>query len=176
MEELIFTLPESGDEIRATEFKEEFFDNNERIINGSAQLDMLDYSEWLTMTKNNREAETVNPNWVVCKTFFVVRKSDNKIIGIIDIRHSIEHEILLNYAGHIGYSVRPTERKKGYATKMLQMGLEYLKSININKAMLGCLVDNMGSNKTIKNCGGVLTETKPYTDGSLMNIYWIDIK
>lgn len=118
-------------------------------------------------------------------TFFAVRKRDLKIVGIIDIRHKLGNDFLVQYGGQVGYSVRPSEREKGYATEILKMGMEYAKSLSIEKLMIACFSDNLPSIKTIVKCGGILFETKPYTDGQLVNIphsenklvniYWIDI-
>lgn len=93
---------------------------------------------------------------------------------MIDIRHHLNNPFLTEFGGHIGYAVRPSERKKGYATQMLKMALEYAKSLGITKIMLGCYSDNTASVETIGNCGGILTESKLYTDGKPMNIYWIE--
>jgi predicted acetyltransferase len=105
---------------------------------------------------------------------------------MIDIRHNLGNEFLTQYGGHIGCSVRPGERKKGYATEILKMGLDYAKSLNIEKVMIGCFSDNISSIRMIEKCGGVLSETKPFmgeevinlpdTDGKYVNIYWIDLK
>ena len=168
----------------AEDFKNEFFKIKELIIPGSAMLDQLEFEQWLVHNANNRNENTVNSGWVVATTFFAVRKSDSKIVGIIDIRHSLENDFLKNYGGHIGYSVRPNERKKGYATEMLKMGLEYIISLNIEKVMIACFSDNISSIRTIEKNGGVLYETKPYveeqniklphSDIQSVNIYWIN--
>jgi predicted acetyltransferase len=135
----------------------------------------MEYEQWLSNTEKNSRPETVREDWVVATTYFVVRKDDNKIIGMIDIRHSINNVFLTKYGGHIGYAVRPSERKKGYATKMLTMALEYAKSIGLQKVMLGCYSNNIASIKTITKCGGVLTESKPCADGTPINVYWVDL-
>ena len=62
---------------------------------------------------------------------FAVREHDQKIIGMIDIRHNLENDFWAEYGGHLGYSVRPSERRKGYATEIMKMGLEYAKSLGI---------------------------------------------
>ena len=169
----------------AEDFKNDFFKMKEFIIPGSALLDQFEFEQWLVHNANNRNENTVNSGWVVATTFFAIRKSDSKIVGIIDIRHSLENDFLKNYGGHIGYSVRPNERKKGYATEMLKMGLEYIKSLNIEKVMIACFSDNISSIRTIEKNGGVLYETKPYveeqniklphSDVQSVNIYWIKI-
>ncbi|MDF2479475.1 MAG: hypothetical protein K0S24_4958 [Sphingobacterium sp.] len=87
----------------------------------------------------------------------------------------LNNVFLTQYGGHIGYAVRPSERKKGYAIKMLTMALEYAKSLGLQKVMLGCYSNNVASIKTITKCGGVLTKSKPYADGTPMNVYWVSL-
>jgi len=169
-------IPTIHHKAEAERFKDEFFEAQEKVINGSALLDQMAYEPWLISTTNNRQKTTVKRGWAVSDTFFATTKSDNRIIGIIDIRHSLTNDALKNYFGHIGYAVRPSERKKGYATKILKKGLEHAKTLHIEKVMLGCYSDNVASIRTIERCSGKLTETKPYTDGKPLNIYWIKLK
>jgi len=175
MPEIALELPRADHEQRANEFKQEFLLHQEPVINGSALLDRMDYGEWLAFTTRNRDPETVHPDWVPASTFFAVRNSDHSIVGMIDIRHHLNNAFLASYGGHIGYSVRPGERRKGYATQMLRLALAYAASLPLPRVMLGCYADNAASAKTILKCGGQLTATKPYTDGRLMNIYWIEL-
>lgn len=172
--DIILELPAIEHEDRANQLKDEFIKNNERVINGSALLDQMDYREWLKNTRRNNNPATVREDWVVATTYFAVRKCDNRIIGMIDVRHSLDNEFLQEFGGHIGYAVRPSERNKGYGTQMLKMALEYAKSLNITKIMLGCYKANIASIKTISKCGGILTESK-FHDGKPVNVYWIDI-
>jgi len=185
MNELELQLPTLQHKIAAENFKSEFLEKQEPVIYGSALFDQMEYEQWLTHNTNNRHESTVNIGWVTATTFFAVRKRDLKIVGVIDIRHNLGNEFLTQYGGHMGYSVRPSERKKGYATDILKMGVEYAKSLNIEKLMIACFSDNIPSIKTIIKCGGVLFETKLYTEGQLVsipnseeklvNIYWIDL-
>ena len=173
MNKIELQLPTLLHKPAAENFKSEFFEMQERVINGSALLDQMEYDEWLIHNTNNRHESTVSSDWVAATTFFAVRISNNKIIGMIDIRHNLENEFLTQYGGHIGISVRPSERKKGYATEILRLGLEYAKSLNIEKVMVACYSDNIPSVRVIEKCGGVLSEVKPYEDGKLVNIYWV---
>lgn len=175
MTEMSLVLPAIQHENFANDFKKEFFGNGESVINGSALFDQMEYRAWLENTKKNSSPATVQPNWVVATTFFAVRKSDEKLIGMIDIRHSLDNQLLAEYGGHIGYSILPSERRKGYATQMLKLALDYAKTLNLKKVMLGCKSNNIASQKTIVKCGGKLTEQKPYVDGTPVNIYWIDL-
>lgn len=111
------------------------------------------------------------------KTYFLIRKNDNKLIGMINIRHHLSTK-MLEYGGHIGYGVRPTERRKGYNKINLYLGLiKALEEFNLDKVMLDCDVKNLGSDKTIQALGGVLERTGiDYYDGALTNVYWINTK
>lgn len=111
------------------------------------------------------------------KTYFLIRKNDNKLIGMINIRHHLTPKMLV-HGGHIGYGIRPTERRKGYNKINLYLGLlKVLEEFNLDKVMLDCDVKNLGSDKTIQALGGVLerTDIDDY-DGVLTNVYWINTK
>jgi predicted acetyltransferase len=186
MNELELQLPTLEHKVAAENFKSEFSEKQEPVIYGSALFDQMEFEQWLAHNTNNRHESTVNIGWVTATTFFAVKKHDLKIIGMIDIRHNLGNEFLAQYGGHVGYSVRPSERRKGYATEMLRMGIEYAKSLKIEKMMIACFSDNTPSIKTIEKCGAVLTETKPYIGGQLcmniphseekfVNVYWIEL-
>ena len=138
---------------KAIEFKMEFFSYNENTINGSELLDQTDnYEEWLGAVTANTSEETVNPNWVVTDTFFAIDE-DDRIVGIIDLRHTL-NDFLKDF-GNCGYSVRPTERKKGYATEMLRLIIDAAKENGLKELHLGVERANEPSIKTIKKNGGV---------------------
>ncbi|KKP87491.1 MAG: hypothetical protein UR90_C0003G0008 [Parcubacteria group bacterium GW2011_GWC1_35_8] len=98
----------------------------------------------------------------------------NKFIGWVKIRHQLNENLLLQ-GGHIGYAIRPSERKKGYGTKILELALSVAKSLGIEKALLTCDDDNFGSGKIIEKNGGIL-ENKVDNDGKLKRRYWIENK
>lgn len=93
--------------------------------------------------------------WVPSLTYFYVREEDDKIVGMMNIRLA-ENDFILAEAGHIGYCIRPTERRKHYATQMLSEGVRVCKLMRINNVIVSCDNDNVGSAKTIMNNGGVL--------------------
>lgn len=153
-QEIKLVVPALEHKKKALEFKEEFFAHGEKDMNGSELLDHTDsYEEWLQSVTNNKSIDTVDENWAVTDTFFAIRVEDNKIIGIIDLRHSLND--FLKDCGHIGYSVRPTERNKGYATKMLKEVVQIAKKENIMTLQLSCMKSNLPSYKTIINNGGI---------------------
>lgn len=104
--------------------------------------------------------------------------NNEKFIGEINIRHEL-NSFLINYGGHIGYEVRQSECMKGYGTKMLSMALKYCKeALNLNKVLITCDDDNIGSIKVIENNGGIL-ENKVKNILPRGNVttrrYWINI-
>ena len=156
----------------ALEFKQEFFDNGETVINGSEMLDNMDsYEEWLTSIKDNQSVDTVNPNWVVTDTFFTV-DGNNRIVGIIDLRHTL-NDFLKDF-GNSGYSVRPSERRKGYATKMLAMIKDVAKEAGLSRLQMSVERDNESSIKTIVNNGGVYERSFEF-QGELADVYMIEL-
>ena len=108
------------------------------------------------------------------KTFLLIRKNDDKIIGCINIRWNLT-KYMKKYSGNIGYGIRPTERNKGYNKINLYLGLLEAKKLNLNKVMLVCETNNLPSSKTIEALGGILErkEIDP-NDGVLTSYYWID--
>ena len=149
-------------------------------LNGAGALDKIyegyTFEEALDRClkmKNEKYARSVNrcPG----KTLKKKKKNDNKIIGCANLRWNLTKEIL-KFGGHIGYSIRPTERRKGYNKINLYLILKKKKKIGLDKVMLDCSVNNYGSDKTIKALGGVLErcEIDPW-DNELTNVYWIDI-
>lgn len=154
----------------ALDFRQEFFDNEEPVIHGSEMFDNInDYDAWIKAITDNTNQETVNPNWVVTDTFFALDET-NKIIGIIDLRHSLKG--FLKDFGNCGYSIRPSERKKGYATEMLRILLPIAKNAGLNELHLAVEIDNEPSVKTIKKNGGVY-ERSFELNGTKADIYQI---
>ena len=109
------------------------------------------------------------------KTFLLIRVSDNKIVGTINIRWNLNDK-MLRFGGHIGYGIRPTERRKGYNKINLYLGMIEAKKVGLEKVMLDCDVNNLGSDRTLKALGGKLerTEIDP-SDGVLTNVYWFNV-
>lgn len=151
------------------DYKKEHFSYGEYVINGSELLDQTEnYEEWLNIVTLNTNADTVNPSWVVTDTFFAVRKADKKIIGIIDLRHTLNN-FLKNF-GNCGYSVRPSERKKGYATEMLRQMLCIAKHSGMRELYLSVEKNNIPSIKTIIKNGGIYERSFIHND-EMADIY-----
>ena len=158
---------------QALEYRNEHFLSGENIINGSELLDQTEnYEEWLAAVTANTNKESVNENWVVTDTFFAIRKSDNKIIGIIDLRHTL-NDFLKDF-GNCGYSVRPSERGKGYATEMLRQIIGIAKKAGLSELHLSVERSNKASINVIQSNGGVYERSFTY-ESELADIYRIEI-
>ena len=109
------------------------------------------------------------------KTFLLIRANDNKIVGSINIRWNLPEE-MRRFGGHIGYGIRPTERRKGYNKINLYLGLIKIKEMGLKDIQLSCEADNIGSVKTLEALGGILKETgiDPY-DNTLTSVYLFNV-
>lgn len=149
-------------------------------INGTGSLDQIldGYTfEQALESCLNMQYEEYAKKFGRCpgKTFLLIRKNDNKIIGTINVRWNLTEKVK-QFGGNIGYGIRPTERRKGYNKMNLYLGLIEAKKIGLDKVMLDCDVENLGSSKTMEALGGKLerTEIDPY-DGILTSVYWINV-
>lgn len=132
--------------------------------------------EWITMCRMRKNEATCRQAGVdvPSTTYFAVRKSDNRLVGVIDLRHHINHPILGTWGGHCGYTVRPCERNKGYAKEMLRLNLQNAKAHGIDRLLVTCYPANKASEKVIRANGGVYEKTV-VVDGIEIQRFWIDI-
>lgn len=105
-------------------------------------------------------------------TFFCLDIERNIFVGAVNIRHYLNENLLLN-GGHIGDGVRPSERRKGIATQMIALALQECKKLGIDKVLVVCDKENIGSAKSIINNGGIL-ENEVIVDGVVEQRYWIE--
>ena len=80
---------------------------------------------------------------------------ENTIKGVINLRHWLTPG-LEAHGGHIGYTVAPSHRRQGIATAMLARVLPHANGLNIDRVLVSCVVENIGSRRAIDNNGGVL--------------------
>lgn len=123
---------------------------------------------------DNLEIKEVKNGLVPDSTFFCLDVERNIIVGAVNIRHYL-NDHLLAHGGHIGDGIRPSERRKGYATKMIGLALEECKKLGIKKVLMVCDKNNVGSAKSIVKNGGIL-ENEQDVDGTIEQRYWIDLE
>ncbi len=171
MDRLKLVLPTAADKQAIWDYREEFLDNNDHLDGTGGLADAQDFESWYQNNLANRSPETVRPGLVPASTYLAVLQDSGELIGMIDIRHRL-NEGLLQFGGHIGYSVRPSRRRQGYAVEMLRLGLAECRKLGIDRVLLTCNKTNIGSAKTIQHNGGIL-ENEIQTPDRITQRYWI---
>jgi len=138
-------------------------------------LNLNNYDEYLIKTTNFHNNINVHEQFVSATTYFLMDEKQDKILGAVNIRHML-NDYLLRVGGNIGYGIAPSERRKGYATKMLSLSLDKCREIGLEKVLLCCNKSNIGSAKTIKNNGGILENEIKEDNGNIIQRYWINLK
>lgn len=180
MEEIKLVAPDPGYAGDIWAFRQEILNADEDSEDQFAGCLSLDTSssaeEWIRICALRRSAATCNETGVQVPSdmYLAVRQSDHRIVGIIDLRHHIDHPVLGTWGGHCGYSVRPSERGKGYATEMLRLNILNAKRLSIPRMLVTCSTGNAASEKVILANGGVYEKTLD-VDGEKIKRYWIDV-
>ncbi len=134
--------------------------NNEKYLAGDCSLilnksymQINDFYKWYRLVSNLDSEEKLKKNQVGCTTFLVLRKSDDYLIGIFDIRHSLNYKNGKIF-GHLGVDIRPSERNKGYYKEILHLAIDKAKEFSINPLVISCEYDNIVSYKGLKSVFG----------------------
>ena len=155
-------------QIQITEMLDEWYASGEKIVPYAIRrLNYHDFENYcLNLEKwDMREGQVPN------STFFCLDEDRNLVVGAINIRHYL-NEDLMRDGGHIGDGVRPSERRKGIATEMIALALQECRKLGIDKVLMVCDKDNIGSAKSIINNGGVL-ENEIMDGENVVQRYWI---
>ena len=158
------------------EYRRAFLENGDQL-HGTARLEEVEiYEEWLKFEE--RALRKYGESYVPATIYLCIRIKDNKLVGMIEFRHEL-NEFLLQYGGHIGYSVHPNERKKGYAKEMLRLMLIKCKQYGKERVLVNCDKDNIASSKTMIANGAVLEneviDTVNLTKSGIIQRYWIKL-
>lgn len=168
-------LPNKTHKKQVEEYKQKMFDANSSM-DGCGDLKSCDFDEWLKRCKDYKAGKNLPLGYVPATQYICIRKTDNKLIGMLQIRHSLT-EFLLNYGGHIGDSISPDERQKGYGKKMLGLGIAKCKNLGIEKVLITCKDTNAASRKCIIANGGVYEDTRHFEPENInLERYWVKVK
>ena len=177
MEKFYLEEASLGRKQEAIEFIEEHLKYNSDIAGVSGlNHEYQNYEKWIEKLELIKKAETCPNNICIGREYFLIRENDNKLVGMINLRWNL-NEWMMQNTGHIGYGIRPTERRKGYNKISLYLCLLKAQELGLDKVLLTASENNLGSVKTIEALGGILENKIPdYEDENvLMGRYWIDV-
>lgn len=143
------------------------------LIPWSLNLDTADFDSLVEKLNGYSDGFELPDGFVPCSIFWMIN-NENKVLGAIEIRHRL-NDYLSFRGGHIGYGIRPSERRRGYASHMLSLALQQCKTIGLSKVLITCLKNNIGSAKTIMHNGGIL-DSEDTDNGEIFQRYWIKLK
>lgn len=151
--------------------------DKDNVFEGLSNLKNItkeNFNDFLVELEKNKNIKLYKPH-LVNQTTYLLMDECNHVYGGVNIRHEL-NENLLNHGGNIGYLIRPSERKKGYAKVMLKLALEECNKLGIKKVLISCRKENIGSEKVIESNGGIF-EDEQYSkeNNNTYKRYWITI-
>ena len=183
MEQMFLVKPSMDFAQEIVDFRQEFLEEGSAICGAGPLENMTSIEDYLEKCKLYESWDSVPEGRVPGTQFLCVKKDPRgtshegmRLVGMINARHCL-NEALLNYSGHIGYSVRKDERCKGYAKWMLSSCLNFYKTqLGIFRVLITCAPWNEASRRTILSCGGVYEDTR-YCEARNENSerYWIEL-
>ena len=172
--ELVLRLPTKKYKKSIEEFKKGLLENGSST-DGCGTLKNDDFETWLKKCNDWRFGKNLPNGFVQSTQYIMVRKTDNKVVGMFQIRHEL-NDFLLNFGGNIGYSISFDEINKKYGTTILKLGLKKCKELKLKKVLITCLSTNIASRKCILANGGKYENTNHLYDANVdLERYWIKL-
>lgn len=157
-------------------YKDEMMDNGDSFDGCAGLEDVNSFEEWIDF--ETRLRAKYKDGYVPSEVFLAVRSMDNRVVGIIDFRHPLT-DFLFRFGGNIGYSVRLSEREKGYATERLRLLLTVCRELGETRVLLTCDSKNYASQRVIIGNGGVLeneiVDSVGLGESGIIQRYWISL-
>ncbi len=151
----------------------EFDAAGERFFNEQHRaLARQDFAGYVAQLEAQAHGERLPPGCVAEHVYWLVR-AGTEIVGTSRLRRSLT-PALEDIGGHIGYNIRPSARRRGYGTRQLALILERARALGLDRVLLTCDTDNVGSARIIERNGGVLASlgVSPIS-GKQISRYWI---
>lgn len=167
MVRLELVIPQKEHEIAVMDFREEFLKARERISGGVGLEQAENYQDWL-------EHKYIPHYGLVDEAVFLAFDSVGNLVGISDIRLGT-NDFIQTFAGQIGYNVRPSQRRKGYASEILRLTLKKATQYGYQNILITCNEPNITSAKIIEKNGGVLEKIIPHPGYPNVKRYYINL-
>jgi predicted acetyltransferase len=133
-----------------------------------------DFAKYVKGRLDWKKGKNLPEGWIPSTTFWLVRDND-VILGTSRLRHKLT-EHLRNIGGHIGYNIRPSQRRKGYGTLILELTLQKARELGLKRVLITCDDDNIASIKIIERNGGVLEDKITNEERNVpKRRYWIGL-
>lgn len=165
---LKLVIPEQKHEMAVMEFRKEFLQAKERVSGGAGLEQAENYQDWL-------DHKCLPHYGLVDEAVFLAFDNDENLVGISDIRLGT-NDFIRNFAGQIGYSVRPSQRRKGYASEILRLTLMKAAEYGFSELLITCNDPNIASAKVIEKNGGILESIIPHLGFPDVRRYRISVK
>lgn len=176
MKNLKLVEPSSAYLEQLAAYRKEFEQSGEHMDGGAHLADNWPFEKWFAYIDQMANPNEVPTDRVPSTTLLCLRESDGKMVGICNIRHNLSLPYAFNRVGHIGYSIAPSERHKGYGKEQLCLALLEAAKLDIKNALVTCDETNIGSEKTILANGGAYENTYyDELDDSTMKRFWIEV-
>lgn len=143
------------------------------IVDGIGSIDIENFTDSVRQTKDHAKGIGLPDGWVPASTYWLV--CQKRIIGTCNLRHEL-NDFLREFGGHVGYSIRPSERRRGFGTQMLRLLLEKAQELGIERLLVTCDDNNIASARVIEKNGGKLADKVIKDDSKVpLRRYWIDL-
>ena len=164
------------------EYKDQFtamvcaYKNSEEVDYYELYKEALeDFDKYVLKLQNNAKGIDVAADWVATNTFWLTN-GKGMVLGVTRVRINNDNEFVKNYAGNIGYDISPLHRKKGYGIIILKLALKTAQSLGLDKTLITCNYNNVGSIKIIESNGGIFeSEVFCESKNTLLGRYWIEL-
>ncbi|WP_336788805.1 GNAT family N-acetyltransferase [Paenibacillus sp. MMO-177] len=154
------------------DFYREWIDSGEDIVPWVVERDPSDFEGMLQWLEDHSNGIGLQEGWVADSTYWLATEN-RKIVGAVNIRHALT-PWLTDRGGHIGYGIRPSARRQGYATKLLALSLGKTRELGIQRVLVCCDESNVASARTILNNGGVEDTSFTEENGNVIRRFWIE--
>lgn len=169
MNDIKLSIPTQADEAAVMKSRAAFLARADHIPGAGGLENYSVYEDWLAKVRKDSNGP-IDKGRVKATQYLAY--AGNDLVGFIQLRHEL-NDYLENYGGHIGYSVHPGQRRKGYATAMLRYCLYEAKALGITRVLITCDTDNVASEGVIRRVGGTYEDTRDDPSGAPKKRFWV---